>query len=368
LMKTETYLISNERDILSPALIYYEDIIRENTRRVIELAGGADRLWPHVKSHKTRQLIEMQREMGIDRFKCATITEAEMVAGCGAKHVLLAYPLIGPAVSPYLDLFSQYPATHFYVLVDSAEGLSEMGREAVSRSMRADALIDVNLGMNRTGVPIDKLADFCRACMATQGVRYAGLHCYDGHVHNRDIAQRTDVVSDEMRRVHEAMAGIDIPLLIGGGSPSFPCHAKKAGEYLSPGTVFVWDWGYLKNYPDLPFEPGAAILGRVVSLPADDLFTIDVGNKAVASDPAGQKGAIVGMEDAAEPVLQSEEHWAWRVKKGDRPAIGTVVYVIPTHICPTSALYESVLVAKNGRCDRAWKVAARNRPAQFVAE
>ena len=40
-MQAEQYRIENENEILSPALIYYADKIRENTRRTIEIAGGA---------------------------------------------------------------------------------------------------------------------------------------------------------------------------------------------------------------------------------------------------------------------------------------------------------------------------------------
>ena len=109
-MQAETYRIENEGEILSPALIYYADRIRENTRRTIEIAGGAERLWPHVKSHKMRAMLEMQMEMGVRRFKCATLAEAEMAAEAGAAHVLLAYPLVGPAIAAFVSLVQKYPA------------------------------------------------------------------------------------------------------------------------------------------------------------------------------------------------------------------------------------------------------------------
>lgn len=95
-MQTELYTIQGVENILTPALIYYKDEIFENTRKTIEIAGGAERLWPHVKSHKMKKMIEMQMAMSIHRFKCATLAEVKMVAECGAEHILLAYPLVGP--------------------------------------------------------------------------------------------------------------------------------------------------------------------------------------------------------------------------------------------------------------------------------
>ena len=133
--------------------------------------------------------------------------------------------------------------------------------------------------------------------------------------------------------------------------------------FLSPGTVFLWDWGYQTGFPDLPFVPAAALLTRVVSHPAPGVFTLDLGCKAIASDPTGQRGRLLGVP-GAEPMFQSEEHWTWRMPAGheaERPGIGATLYVIPTHICPTTALYRAVKAAEQGRCAGEWIVAARDR-------
>lgn len=45
--------------------------------------------------------------------------------------------------------------------------------------------------------------------------------------------------------------------------------------------------------------------------------------------------------------------------ENERPKIGDVFYVIPTHICPTTALYSEVLVAENHVITERWTVDAR---------
>src|SRR5688572_22791276 len=90
------YSVSNVATVDSPALLIYPDRVEENVRRMIALAGGAERLCPHVKTHKLAELIHLQLKLGIQKFKCATIAEAEMVASCGAPNVLLAYQPVGP--------------------------------------------------------------------------------------------------------------------------------------------------------------------------------------------------------------------------------------------------------------------------------
>lgn len=363
------YRLNDVDALTSPALVYYPDIIEENTRRTIELAGDAQRLWPHVKSHKLTELISMQRAMGIDRFKCATMAELHMAAGCGAAHVLLAYPLIGPNIELFLNAVEAYPGTQLYALGDSMEALAALDSASRARGMRIKWLCDVNMGMDRTGVPTDELADFCtRASERFEGLELVGLHCYDGHNHQHSPHERAEAVHEQMSAVHRArrdMAarGVDAPIVIAGGSPSFGCHAGDKGVFLSPGTVFLWDYGYAQNYPDLPFMPGAALMTRVVSHPAPGMFTLDLGYKAISADPAGERGALLGCPHAG-AAFQSEEHWTWRMHPGyedERPPIGTVMYVIPTHICPTSALYRAVRVARGGRIVGQWALAARDR-------
>lgn len=363
-MNIETYALMHPEAVASPALLYYKDIIVKNTEAVIQIAKDPDRLWPHVKSHKTEELIRMQMSMGIRRFKCSTINELKMVSACGAEHIVMAYPLVGPNVGLFLDVVQGYPAARYFAIADSLAAAGMLSREAEARGMRANVLVDVNAGMDRTGIIPDALHDFCRALARMPGLKPAGFHCYDGHVHDETREVRMARAHAPMERVFGIRAalraeGIDMPIVIAGGSPTFPCHAEE-DVFLSPGTVFLWDWGYSK-FTDLPLTPAAAVLARVVSHPADGLFTIDVGNKAIASDPAARRGAIVGLEDA-EPIRHSEEHWVWRVPEGKRrPEIGEVLYVIPTHVCPTSALYREAVVVVGGEVAGTWPIAARDR-------
>lgn len=365
-MYSELYRLKNEDQILSPALVYYKDLIVKNTQESIRIAGGAERLWPHVKSHKMKTMIEMQLSMGITRFKCATLGEVRMTAECGADHILLAYPLVGPNIAAFISLTKQFPNTRFYALTDDLSQLRTLEAEAAAQNAALGYFVDVNMGMNRTGVEIAKLYDFITSIGFTSAVCFSGLHCYDGHVHTTDLTQRSAEVSAMVADIaavidHLQQDGTTIPMIIAGGSPSFPCHAANPNVFLSPGTVFLWDSGYAENYPDLPYTPAAAVLTRVISHPKDGMFTLDLGCKGIASDPAGSRGMVVGLANA-EAAFQSEEHWTYRMLPGheaERPAIGTVFYVIPTHVCPTTNLYSAALVAENGEITGTWTVDAR---------
>lgn len=363
-----SYHFQCEEQIPSPALIYYRDLIEANTAEAIRIAGDAGRMWPHVKTHKMRQMIQMQMDMGIRRFKCATIAEMHLAAECGAEHILWAYPVIGPCVPQFLSLIPQYPNCTFYALEDDPDALRALSNAAATRGLCVNVLLDVNVGMNRTGIAPEAAEDFYRAAESLPGVRLLGLHCYDGQIHDpvfddrlRHAAQTVNAAGEIRQRLLQK--GFDAEILILGGTPTFPCHAGVADAFLSPGTIFVSDSGYHSAYPDIGATPAAAILTRVVSHPADGLFTLDCGYKALSADP-NPRGVLVGFEDKCKPVLSSEEHWVFEMSpdyRDQRPPIGSVQYVIPTHVCPTTYLYDAAYVCSQGRLVDIWKVAARDR-------
>lgn len=367
-MRPDTYRLDDAAQLASPALVYYLDIIQKNLDSMIRVAGGADRLWPHVKTHKSLDLVRLQMQKGITRFKCATIAEGEMLCMAGAPHALLAYPLVGPNIARFVRLITAYPQTVFYALGEDLGQLTLLSEAAQASGIRVKWLLDVNVGMHRTGVAVKDAAALYRQAAALPGLEALGLHVYDGHRHDTDPAQRQQKADRDMAPVFQlqdtlTQAGLNCRLLVLGGTPSFPCHADREKVYLSPGTSLVHDAGYGQKAPDLPFEPGAAVLTRVVSHPAPGLFTLDLGNKAVAADPAMPRAVILGYEEA-EHLRQSEEHLVLQMPPGqaqNRPPIGQALYAIPKHICPTSALYDSILVAQNHQVTASWPVTARNR-------
>jgi D-serine deaminase-like pyridoxal phosphate-dependent protein len=42
-------------------------------------------------------------------------------------------------------------------------------------------------------------------------------------------------------------------------------------------------------------------------------------------------------------------------------AVGTPLYGVPWHICPTVALHSEAVVIRNGRAEERWKIVARER-------
>ena len=358
------YHFEGEENLDSPSLIYYEDIIEENIKKAVAMAGSGERLWPHVKTYKASALVKKLMAHGISRFKCATIAEAEMCAQCRAPDILVSYPLVGPAIDRFILLSCYYAASKFWAIGDDIEQLSILGSKATAANVNVPLLADVNSGMDRTGVSFDNLADFCTKAGKIPGLSLTGLHCYDGHLRIDDKIEREKAVSRETEKLlairdEIEAGGQKLPVLILGGSPTFPFHSQCKDAFLSPGTLFVHDYGDKSHFGDLSFNPGAAILTRVISRPAENLFTIDLGHKTISVDRP-ERGTIVDYAHA-EPLRQSEEHWVFRMNEGQAPAIGTILYVIPAHICSTSALYPGVHVVRDRTLVNYWEITARDR-------
>ena len=93
------YQIKDASKIITPALVVFREMLDDNIRHMIEIAGDVSRLRPHCKTHKTVEVVKLQAELGITKQKCATFAEAEMVANAGCKDVFLAYSLVGPNIA-----------------------------------------------------------------------------------------------------------------------------------------------------------------------------------------------------------------------------------------------------------------------------
>ena len=353
-----TYLGIDRID--SPALIVFEEIIVENIRKAIEIARfDVSRLRPHVKTNKTREICELMMREGITKFKCATIAEAEMLAMAGVTDILLAYQPIGPKIERLRRLMETWPSIRFACLTDNKQTAQEIDR-VISKGMNplVNVFIDVNVGMNRTGLHPSQAKDLAKYILSLKHLRLAGLHGYDGHIHDSDLSARqqaADASFAELNTAYQSVQSlVDYPLtMVTSGTITFPVHVSREHVECSPGTFVLWDWGYSHSFPDLPFRHAAYILCRVISVPDEKHICIDLGNKSVASESPLPRIYFPPTLEIT-PVAHSEEHLVAEVPDSSLFPVGTILLGIPKHICPTVALYEKMYVVENHKITKEW--------------
>jgi D-serine deaminase-like pyridoxal phosphate-dependent protein len=357
------YQITNIDQLDTPALVVYPSRIRENIRLAVEMVGDPAFLRPHVKTHKSPDTTRLMLEAGIRQFKCATIAEAEMLALEGAPDVLLAYQPVGPKVSRLAELIKKYEATQFACLIDNLAAAAAMSEVFAAAGLRVPVWIDLNVGMDRTGIaPGREALQLYKEALKLKGIAAVGLHAYDGHIRDSDIVERKrkcDAGFGEVVALKNEIGG-DLQI-IAGGSPTFPIHSRRAGIQCSPGTFVYWDKGYGDSFKEQPFSPAALVVTRVVSLRGDTRLCLDLGHKSIA--PENELTNRVSFINGPQlvPVGQSEEHLVVEAGADHGYKIGDIFYGVPIHICPTVSQYERAFTIENHLVTGFFKNTARDR-------
>ena len=358
------YLIDKIETLDTPFLALYKDRMEKNIRMAISMVKDPARLRPHVKTNKIAEACRMMMEAGISKFKCATIAEAEMLGMIKAKDVLLAYQPVGPKAARLLALAKQYPETGFSCVVDDTQAAAHLSELFLAAGKRLPVYIDLNTGMNRTGILPANAAALFDALQPLKGIEVTGVHLYDGHLTETNIRQRQ---LDSDKGFDEAMKAVAVMeqkingalTVVAGGSPTFSTHVGRDVE-CSPGTFVFWDWGYKTKYPDAPFEYAALVVARVISIVNKDTITLDLGYKAVAAESPFPRVYFLNAPEA-QAVSQSEEHLVLKVADSGIYKTGDTLYGTPLHICPSVALYEKATVIEDHKIIASWKVIARDR-------
>lgn len=359
------YELSETNMVSSPALLVYPKRIQYNAELMLQMAIDPDRLRPHIKTHKMAEIIQIQLQLGILKFKCATLAEAELLAQSGAPDVLLAMQPVSVHLKNFTRLIEAYPKTKFSTLIDNRQSLDEFRQVTKDKNLLIDVWLDINNGMDRTGIKPGKEAKkLYKSIHKEPLLNLQGLHVYDGHIHTSDPVKRTIECDTAFKPVMELKTtleseGYPVPTIVAGGTPTFPIHKKRKGVELSPGTPLLWDEGYGSHYKDLEFLPAAALLTRIISKPGKNLICFDLGHKSVASEMKLPRVKFLGDHDF-EQISQSEEHLVVKCHKSDTYRIGDICYAIPIHICPTVSKYPQVLTVEKQKITGFWNVSARD--------
>ena len=311
-------------------------------------------------------VVRRKRALGITKFKCATIDEAEMLAQSGAPDVLWAYQPVGPNIERLARLAAKYPQTMFSTVVDDAAIVAQLSAAIAATGQSLGVLLDLDVGMHRSGIsPGAAAAEIYELIARSPGLTPGGFHVYDGHIRATDLQERQRE-ADEAFRTVEALAarlksaGLPLPRIVSGGTPTFPLHALESKRECSPGTCVFWDHAYATRFPDLDFLPAALLLTRVISRPTPTRLCLDLGYKAVSPDSPDLRVHLLDLPDA-KPVVHSEEHLVVETPRTSEFKLGQVLYGVPNHICPTVALHAAAVTVEGHRATGRWPVLARDR-------
>ncbi|RAV98079.1 D-TA family PLP-dependent enzyme [Pseudochryseolinea flava] len=362
----EWYALRDVDQVDSPALILYKDRIVENIARLIRSIDDVARLRPHIKTHKSAEVSAMMLQAGIQKFKCATIAEAEMLASAGAKDVLLAYQPVGPKAERLAVLQEKFQSTTFSCLIDNVQSASAINSTFQKHNRTINVYIDLNVGMNRTGIVPAVAFDLYTACSSLKHIAIIGLHAYDGHLRDTDMTIRTRQCDDAFAPVVDLQEKVDKQfnkklVIVAGGTPTYSIHSKRKSVECSPGTFIYWDKGYEQILQEQHYLHAALVLTRIISIPSPGVICTDLGHKAIASEnPLANRVYFLNAPDLL-PTGHSEEHMVFTTSNPEQYRVGDALYGVPHHVCPTVALHEEATVVESNHVIDRWINISRKR-------
>ena len=236
--------------------------------------------------------------------------------------------------------------------------------------------VDVNSGMNRTGIRQDHFTEILDLAV-NAGSQFRGVHYYDGHIAGFGASERQNHTQEGyghlMKIVHQFLeSGLDVGEVITSGTPAAP-YALSYPEFsnapfthrISPGTVVYNDMSSLEQLPGFGYQPAALVLTTVVSHPTERTVTCDAGHKSISADAGVPTCSVLGYE-YLKPLKPSEEHLPIESESGEGlPKPGESLYLLPRHVCPTVNNFDEALFVVNGRVDSVQRVAARGHEQRY---
>lgn len=372
----DRYRVSDIDEILTPALLLYPEIIASNIDATVRLLDdNADRWRVHIKTAKLAYTLRLFIDRGVRNFKCATTLELLTACRSGAADVLLAYPVMGANALRAREIAAEFPHICVSALIENENQLEQW------RGSRVGIFVDINSGMNRTGIEQghgDRVVELVRASRES-GLSFRGLHFYDGHLGNLVEPERTAIAragyASLLKIVGELeRAGLPVPEAITAGTPALPCSVSFAGfrttqfvHRVSPGTVAYNDATSLAQLaPEFGYRPAVLVLTRVVSNPRPGVVTCDAGHKSVSADAGVPTCVVLGHAELT-PLTPSEEHLPLAVKDGAVASpVGQTLYLLPRHVCPTVNNFDHALLIRDGRILSIERVTARGREVPLL--
>jgi 3-hydroxy-D-aspartate aldolase len=356
---------------VTPALLVDGDVMERNLRLVVGAAvAGGVALRPHVKGHKCLELARLQLASGASGLACATLAEAELMAASGARSLLLTSPVVDPGKSERLAALNER-VPELIVVADDPSNLELLERATTAKPL--SVLIDLDVGQQRTGIPVaalDRVLALRAAIEAAPGLRFAGLQAYYGHLQGLvDYAERAAKAQAQQRLVQAVVEALTAdgprPAIVSGGGTGTLLADADAGPFteLQPGSFPFLDRQYGRQLltPDgRPWlEPALFVAGRVVSVRQPGRVTVDAGMKAISTD-GGPASLCRPAGVAAEYSFAGDEHGCLLLETGSSsPRLGDIVELQPAHCDTTVSLHRWLHVVRGGTVEAIWPIDAR---------
>lgn len=326
---------------------------------------------PHIKTHKSINIAQLQMEAGAVGIATAKISEAEVMAAGGINDILIAYPISSPVkIKRLVKLLEK--GVQIKIAVDNNEALTYLQRELEHTPFTLEVWIKVNSGLNRCGVePGKEVVILAKAIMTHSKLKLGGIFTHAGHSYAAKTMNEIDKMGhyEGLSVVESAeqceTEGIRIPVRSVGSTPTYKKAGKVAGvTEIRPGNAVFFDVIQAGLGVTSIARCALTLLASVVGVYKDRVI-FDTGSKTLCLDKGAHGnqtvtgfGHVIGHPEIVIERL-SEEHGVGVLSQETTLKLNDKVHIIPNHACTVVNQFDEYVVHENGRVIDVWKVDAR---------
>ena len=330
----------------TPCAVINLDVVEKNIFRAQKLCDAkqlANR--PHVKTHKSTILAQMQIKAGAKGITCQKLGEAEVMQKAGIDDIIVATNLLGAARSGRLSTFLK--RCPIKVCADNPFTLEAYSIAANAAGRPLDVIIECDTGLRRAGVETPQEAlKLAQIILKDPNLVFAGLLFYPP----LDGWPSTQIFYDKLKK-GLANFGMEAKIVSTGGTPNFEHIGELEGatEHRA-GTCIFNDRMMLKagfaGQRDCAFN----IYASVVSRAGPERGILDSGSKTLTSDQFGLPGYGYIMEYPQAVIYElAEEHGFLNLARCKvKPAVGDVLRIIPNHVCVCVNMFDEIIAVRDG--------------------
>jgi D-serine deaminase-like pyridoxal phosphate-dependent protein len=356
-------------EIDTPALLLDLDLFEANAQRLAGIIHAGGKAWrPHSKGHKSPWIAHQQAALGAIGVTCAKVGEAEVMVEHGLTNVLVANEL--PTRTKLERLAALLPRAEVICCADDGGDVERASDVGEAAGLEIPMLVDVNIGMNRTGVEPGRPAlEVARQIERSKGTRFAGVMGYEGHVltlwPQEERARATEQAIGAMRETATLIEadGIPVGIVSGGGSGNHVEASAIPGlTELQAGGACLMDrfYGVECHLEEQGFEYALTVLTTVTSRPTADRVITDAGFKTLSTRDE-MPSLVVDHPELALNYL-SAEHGSWRITEGaPRIEVGDQLRLLPDYHDTTTFRHDTFVGIRGGRVERIIPLLARGR-------
>lgn len=276
---------SSVSDLDTPALLVDLNQLNANIQRYAGIAAQAGvKLRPHIKTHKTLEIADMQLSAGASGITVAKLSEAAIYAEAGVSDIFVAFPVVGAQKARRAAQLAWQ--CRLIVGVESAQGIQELSRAATEVGTTLFVRVEIDSGLHRTGINPDIALALCQQVLAAPGLQLDGIFTFrstsfpaaqssDPQVLGRQEGELMVALAEQLRQANIPIRAVSV-----GSTPTGSAAAQVPGvTEIRPGTYVFFDRMTTKAGISTPDEIALSILATVVSRPAPDIAIIDAGSQ-----------------------------------------------------------------------------------------